>query len=79
MIAGVIGKDKFAYDIWGDAVNVAALMESHAVPGQILLSDNACNRIEDQFNTMFRDEIETSKKEGRIRCHVLLGQRTPTP
>ena len=74
VIAGVVGKTKFAYDIWGDAVNVAALMESHAEPGQIILSDGTSNRVKDMFDTEFRDEIDTAKK-GRIRCHVLTRAR----
>ena len=38
VIAGVIGKRKFAYDLWGDAVNVAARMESHGLPDKIHVS-----------------------------------------
>lgn len=75
VIAGVIGKEKFAYDIWGDAVNVAALMESHAAAGQILLSDSTFNLVHDRVRAEFRDEIETVKKPGRIRCYVLEGQQ----
>jgi class 3 adenylate cyclase len=76
VIAGVIGRDKFAYDIWGDAVNVAALMESHAEPGQIMLSDATFSLVHDRFDTEFRDEIDTVKK-GHIRCHVLKGIQGP--
>jgi class 3 adenylate cyclase len=74
VIAGVVGKTKFAYDIWGDAVNVAALMEAHADPGQIVLSDKTVNRVSNQFDTTFRDETDTAKK-GRIRCYVLNGRK----
>ena len=74
VIAGVVGKKKFTYDIWGDAVNVAALMEAHAEPGQILLSDSTFGRVRGVFDTVLRGEIETSKK-GRIRCYVLNGRK----
>jgi class 3 adenylate cyclase len=75
VIAGVVGKNKFTYDIWGDAVNVAALMEAHAEPGQIVLSERTLARVRDRFDTDARGEIETGKK-GRIRCHVLNGRKT---
>ena len=38
VVAGVIGRRKFAYDLWGDTVNVASRLESHGEPGQILVS-----------------------------------------
>lgn len=74
VIAGVVGTERFAYDIWGDAVNVAALMEANAEPGQILLSEATANLVRDRFDTQFRGEIETRKK-GRIRAHVLNGAK----
>ena len=77
VIAGVVGKSKFVYDIWGDAVNVAALMEANAEPGQIILSDSTYGHVHDRFDTEFRDEVDTAKK-GRIRCHVLKGPKTGT-
>ncbi len=74
VIAGIVGKKKFTYDIWGDAVNVAALMEAHAEPGQIVLSDSTFSRVDSRFDTVMRGEIATAKK-GRIRCHVLNGRK----
>ena len=44
-IAGVIGVKKFAYDVWGDAVNTASRMESHGVPGEIHISSDTYNKI----------------------------------
>ena len=58
-----------------DAVNVAALMEAHAAPGQIVLSESLCARVRNEFDTALRDEVETAKK-GRIRCHVLNGPKS---
>lgn len=75
VIAGVVGKTKFTYDIWGDAVNVAALMEAHAEPGQILLSDSTHSRIQTEFDMEFRGEVDTAKK-GPLRCYVLKGRKS---
>ena len=70
VIAGVVGKKKFTYDVWGDAVNTAALMEAHAEPGTILLSDSTFGHLHGDFQTVFRGEINTLKK-GSLRCYVL--------
>ena len=70
VIAGVVGKKKFTYDVWGDAVNTAALMEAHAEPGTILLSDSTFGHLHGDFETVFRGEINTAKK-GSLRCYVL--------
>lgn len=39
VVAGVIGRNKFAYDLWGDAVNVASRMENHGAPGSVLITE----------------------------------------
>ena len=39
VVAGVIGRHKFAYDLWGDTVNTASRMESNGVPGQIQVTE----------------------------------------
>ena len=46
----VFGKKKYAYDLWGDTVNVAARMETSGAPGQIHLSDNTYRLIDDASN-----------------------------
>lgn len=74
VIAGVVGTKKFEYDIWGDAVNVAALMEAQAEPGQILLSDVTFGLIRDRFETEFGGEVDSVKK-GHVRYHVLKGPK----
>ena len=45
--AGVIGKTKFIYDVWGDTVNTASRMESACTPGHIRVSENVRNRLSD--------------------------------
>lgn len=49
VVAGVIGKRKFSYDIWGDTVNVASRMESHGVPGQILTTEATADLLPEYF------------------------------
>jgi class 3 adenylate cyclase len=62
VMAGVVGKKKFTYDIWGDAVNVAARMESHGEPNRIALSDSTYHHVKDQFKCDYRGAIEVKNK-----------------
>jgi class 3 adenylate cyclase len=64
VMAGVVGKRKFTYDIWGDAVNVAALMEANGVPGQINLSESTYHRVKNFFDTEDRGTIGAKNKGG---------------
>jgi adenylate cyclase len=49
VVAGVIGRRKFSYDLWGDTVNLASRLASHGEPEQILVSEAVAERIADQF------------------------------
>ncbi len=49
LLAGVIGKKKFAYDVWGDAVNTAARIESASLPGAINISQTTYELVKDFF------------------------------
>lgn len=55
VVAGVIGRKKFAYDLWGDAVNTASRLESHGVSGKIQISESTYNLLKD------KSRIETSR------------------
>ncbi len=50
VVAGVIGRKKFAYDIWGDTVNLACRLESSGEPGSIQVSQTAFERLRDKFS-----------------------------
>lgn len=62
VVAGVIGKKKFIYDLWGDAVNIASRMESHGVAGKIHVSENTCRLLKTKYNFEKRGEIEVKGK-----------------
>ncbi len=57
VIAGVIGNKKFAYDVWGDTVNVASRMESSGTPGMVNISQTTYEKIKDFFRCFYRGKI----------------------
>ena len=62
VVAGVIGKRKFAYDIWGDTVNTASRMESHGEAGKVHVSNEVYKLIKADFILIDRGEIEVKGK-----------------
>jgi adenylate cyclase len=72
VVAGVIGKHKFIYDLWGDTVNVASRMESHGVPGQIQVSETVHEKLGDAWRFEDRGEIQI-KGKGVMNSFFLLG------
>lgn len=70
VVAGVVGLTKFAYDIWGDTVNVAARMESNGEAGKINISQSTYLEIKDDFACTFRGEIE-AKNKGKISMYFV--------
>lgn len=78
MIGGVIGRKKFVYDIWGDAVNIASRMESHGVPGKIQVTQTTYELIKDQFECEARGLVSV-KGKGEIRTWFLLSSKPGVP
>merc|ERR1719217_1303137 len=72
-VAGVIGHKKFAYDIWGDAVNTASRMESHGKPMHLHCSAATRNLIKDDFNCQPR-EIMKVKGKGEMQTYFVTGE-----
>ncbi len=62
VVAGVVGRFKFAYDIWGDAVNVASRMESSGEPGRINISHSTYNEVKFFFETEYRGKLYGKNK-----------------
>jgi class 3 adenylate cyclase/CHASE3 domain sensor protein len=72
LIAGVIGKKKFAYDIWGDAVNVASRMESKGEAGRVNISENTYQLVKDFFECEYRGQIDV-KGKGAMNMYFVNG------
>jgi len=71
-IAGVIGHKKFAYNVWGDSVNVASRMESQGVPGKIQITQATYELIRDSFHCEPRGTISI-KGRGEMNTWFLMG------
>jgi adenylate cyclase len=74
VVAGVVGTNKFFYDVWGDAVNVASRMESTGVPGRIHVSPETYALVSDQFAFESRGPIDV-KGKGKMSTWLLVGER----
>lgn len=70
LIAGVIGKTKFIYDIWGDTVNVASRMESTGVPGKIHVTPKTRDLVKKRFDFDGPEKIEV-KGKGQMDTYFL--------
>ena len=74
VIAGVIGRHKFIYDLWGDTVNTASRLESHGLPGRIQVSPAVYRRLSEKYTFEDRGEIEL-KGKGLRQAYLLVGRR----
>lgn len=72
LIAGVIGEKKFAYDVWGDTVNIASRMESNGSPSKINISGETFELIKDFFDCEYRGKIN-AKNKGDIDMYFIIG------
>ncbi|MEZ4938028.1 MAG: adenylate/guanylate cyclase domain-containing protein [Crocinitomicaceae bacterium] len=74
VVAGIIGKHKFSYDVWGDAVNVASRMESSGEAGKINISEDTYNLVKDHFECSYRGELE-AKNKGKVKMYFIEGKK----
>jgi len=69
LIAGVIGKNKFVYDIWGDTVNAASRMESSGEPGKVNISGITYQLVKDKFSCTHRGKVD-AKNMGKMDLYI---------
>jgi guanylate cyclase len=74
VVAGVIGRKRFLYDLWGDAVNTASRMESHGTPGRIQITRATYELVRDEFECVPRGPIAI-KGKGEVEAWYLVGPR----
>jgi len=71
VIAGIVGKTKFQFDIWGDTVNIAARMEQASNINRINVAESVYNQVKDHFNFEYRGEIDAKNRGQLIMYHYL--------
>jgi guanylate cyclase len=76
VVAGVIGRKRFLYDLWGDAVNIASRMESHGTPGRIQITRATYELLKDDFTCEPRGTVSV-KGKGDMETWYLVGRRPP--
>jgi class 3 adenylate cyclase len=70
VVAGVIGRRKFIYDLWGDTVNTAARMESHGVPGRVQVTEAVAEQLDEGLVAEPRGTIEV-KGKGPMKAYLV--------
>lgn len=75
VVAGVIGRKRFSYDLWGDAVNTASRMESQGTPGRVQITRATFELLGDEFDCEPRGSIQV-KGKGELETWYLIGQRS---
>ena len=76
IVAGVIGRSKFIYDLWGDSVNTASRMESHGLPGKIQVTAEVRRLLADRFDFSPRGLVDV-KGKGAMEVFLLEARSEP--
>ena len=73
--AGIIGKNKFIYDLWGDTVNVASRMETYGYKNKIHVSESTYNILKTNFKFTRRSKIDIAGK-GPMQTYYLISEKS---
>ena len=74
LVAGIIGSKKFAYDLWGDTVNIASRLESHGEAGIVQVSQATADLLKKNFKLEKRGPVKL-KNRGEMMAYRLLGRK----
>jgi class 3 adenylate cyclase len=74
VVAGVIGTQKFSYDLWGDTVNIASRMEAHGLGGAIQVAPETYRRLRDSYQFAERGKINV-RGRGKMPTYLLTGRK----
>ncbi|MDR3609469.1 MAG: adenylate/guanylate cyclase domain-containing protein [Ignavibacteriaceae bacterium] len=75
IVAGVVGKIKYSYDVWGNTVNLASKMERHSIPGKINVTAATFNLIKDEFDCEYRGAIDIPGN-GKIDMYYVIADKS---
>ncbi|WP_291992442.1 adenylate/guanylate cyclase domain-containing protein [Candidatus Accumulibacter sp. ACC003] len=75
VVAGVVGKKKFIYDLWGDTVNIASRVTSEGIPGIVQVDERTYQRLRDRFD-FHPGKVIHLKGKGNMQVHPLIGRRS---
>lgn len=78
LVAGVIGRSKFQYDLWGDTVNIASRMESHGEAGKVHITGATYELLKDDFECVSRGVVPI-KGKGKMETWFLVARKTRGP
>lgn len=78
VVAGVVGVNKFAYDIWGDTVNIAARMEARSETGRVNISESTYRKIKYNFDCTYRGKVQ-AKNKGMVDMYFVNKETSAVP
>ena len=74
VLAGIVGKKRFIYDLLGDTVNIASYLKKHGRPGKIHVSDKLYEKLKDKFN-FEKTDLTQLKKVGPITTYYCISEK----